>query len=245
MMLFRCIAAENRKLKNAPIWVVFFLFPILSTAYGTFNFLQNQGILSFNWYNLWTQHTLFYALFFFSPLVGLYAAWLWRLEHIGHNWNLIMSQPVPPLALFAAKFAVVYKMALLTQVWMLMLYLLCGKLWAGLPGFPPLQVLVWGLRGALAAAPVIALQLVLAMIIRSFAVPILLALGGGLAGAVSSGKGLGLLWPYSLMIMGMNSNKTENVLTGSEPLFVLSCLVFLLIFFLTANLLLRNVDVKS
>ena len=244
-MLFRCIAAENRKLKNAPIWVVFFLLPILSAAYGTFNFLQNQEILSFSWYNLWTQHTLFYALFFFSPLVGLYAAWLWRLEHIGHNWNLIMSQPVPPLALFAAKFAVVYKMALLTQLWMLALYLLCGKLWAGLPGFPPAQVLLWGLRGALAAAPVIALQLILAMVIRSFAVPILLALGGGLAGVVSSSKGLGLLWPYSLMLMGMNSNKATDTLAGSELYFVLSCSFFLVVFFLTAGLILRKADVKS
>ena len=101
-MLHHCIAAENRKLRGSPIWVVFFLLPLLSAAYGTFNFLQNQGVLRFNWYNLWTQHTLFYALFFFSPLVGLYAAYLWRLEHLGHNWNLIMSQPVPPLYLFMA-----------------------------------------------------------------------------------------------------------------------------------------------
>ena len=64
-MLSHCIAAENRKLRGSPVWVVFFLLPVLSALYGTFNFLQNQGVLSFNWYNLWTQHTLFYALFFF------------------------------------------------------------------------------------------------------------------------------------------------------------------------------------
>ena len=44
-----------------------------------------------------------------------YAAYLWRLEHLGHNWNLIMASPVPPLDLFAAKFAVVTKLALLTH----------------------------------------------------------------------------------------------------------------------------------
>ena len=244
-MLSHCIAAENRKLRGSPVWVVFFLLPVLSAAYGTFNFLQNQGVLSFNWYNLWTQHTLFYALFFFSPLVGLYAAYLWRLEHLGHNWNLIMSQPVPPLYLFLAKLAVVFKMALLTQGWMLTLYLLSGKLWAKLTGLPPAEVFLWSLRGALAAAPVIALQLLLAMCIRSFAVPVLAALGGGLAGVVFSSRGLGLVWPYSLMIAGMNSNKTEDALAGSELPFVLSCLVFLAVFLLAADFLLRKQDVKA
>lgn len=244
-MLHHCIAAENRKLRGSPIWVVFFLLPVLSAAYGTFNFLQNQGVLRFNWYNLWTQHTLFYALFFFSPLVGLYAAYLWRLEHLGHNWNLIMSQPVPPLYLFLAKLAVVFKMALLTQGWMLTLYLLSGKLWAKLPGLPPAEVFLWALRGALAAAPVIALQLLLAMLIRSFAVPILIALGGGLAGVVLSSRGLGLVWPYSPMIAGMNSNKTEDALAGSEFPFMLSCLVFLAVFLLAADCLLRKRDVKA
>ena len=243
-MLSHCIAAENRKLRGSPVWVVFFLLPVLSALYGTFNFLQNQGVLSFNWYNLWTQHTLFYALFFFSPLVGLYAAYLWRLEHLGHNWNLIISQPVPPLYLFLAKLAVVFKMALLTQGWMLTLYLLSGKLWAKLPGLPPAEVFVWSLRGALAAAPVIALQLLLAMCIRSFAVPVLAALGGGLASVVFSSRGLGLVWPYSLMISGMNSNKTEDALAGSELPFVLSCLVFLAVFLLAADFLLRKQDVK-
>ena len=244
-MLSHCIAAENRKLRGSPVWVVFFLLPVLSAMYGTFNFLQNQGVLSFNWYNLWTQHTLFYALFFFSPLVGLYAAYLWRLEHLGHNWNLIISQPVPPLYLFLAKLAVVFKMALLTQGWMLTLYLLSGKLWTKLPGLPPAEIFVWSLRGALAAAPVIALQLLLAMCIRSFAVPVLVALGGGLAGVILSSRELGLVWPYSLMIAGMNSNKTEDALAGSELPFVLSCLLFLAVFLLAADILLRKQDVKA
>ena len=104
---------------------------------------------------------------------------------------------------------------------------------------------LWALRGALAAAPVIALQLLLAMLIRSFAVPILIALGGGLAGVVLSSRGLGLVWPYSLMIAGMNSNKTEDALAGSELPFVLSCLVFLAVFLLAAVCLLRKQDVKA
>ncbi len=114
-MLLRCIRAENRKLHASPIWFMFFILPIISAGYGTFNYLQNLEILRDGWYSLWTQHTLFYSLFFFPCMVAVYAAYLWRLEHIGHNWNLIMAEPVPPFYLFLAKLLVVTKLVLLTQ----------------------------------------------------------------------------------------------------------------------------------
>ena len=113
-MLLRCIRAENRKLHASPIWFMFFILPIISAGYGTFNYLQNLEILRDGWYSLWTQHTLFYSLLFFPCMVAVYAAYLWRLEHIGHNWNLIMAEPVPPFYLFLAKLLVVTKLVLLT-----------------------------------------------------------------------------------------------------------------------------------
>ena len=64
-MLKRCILAENRKLHASPIWAMFFVLPILSATYGTFNYLQNLEILTDGWYSLWTQHTLFYSMLFF------------------------------------------------------------------------------------------------------------------------------------------------------------------------------------
>ena len=68
-MLLRCIRAENRKLHASPIWFMFFILPIISAGYGTFNYLQNLEILRDGWYSLWTQHTLFYSLFFFPCMV--------------------------------------------------------------------------------------------------------------------------------------------------------------------------------
>lgn len=133
-MLKRCILAENRKLHASPIWAMFFVLPILSATYGTFNYLQNLEILTDGWYSLWTQHTLFYSMLFFPAMVATYAAYLWRLEHLGHNWNLIMASPVPPLDLFAAKFAVVTKLALLTHGFVFALFVFCGKVFAHLPG---------------------------------------------------------------------------------------------------------------
>ena len=244
-MLKRCILAENRKLHASPIWILFFLLPVISAGYGTFNYLQNLEILTDGWYSLWTQHTLFYSMFFFPAMVAAYAAYLWRLEHLGHNWNLIMTCPVKPLALFAAKFAVVLKLALLTQAFVFLLYILCGRLFAHLPGWPPAILPLFLLRGALGAMAVIGAQLVLAMVIRSFAVPIFLGLLGGIAGIFLSAKGHPLLWPYALMQIGMNANRSTDMLSGSYAPFLLSCALWLALSFLLAWLLLRRRDVKA
>lgn len=146
--------------------------------------------------------------------VAAYAAYLWRLEHLGHNWNLIMASPVRPIDLFLAKFVVVAKLALLTHLFVFLLYAFCGKVFAHFPGFPPMILLAFLLRGALGALAVIAAQLVLAMVIRSFAIPIFLGLVGGITGLLAGSKGLSLFWSYTLMQAGMNANKSNDVLSG-------------------------------
>lgn len=244
-MLKRCIHAENRKLHASPIWVMFFLLPVLSAAYGTFNYLQNLEILTDGWYSLWTQHTLFYSMFFFPAMVAAYAAYLWRLEHLGRNWNFIMTVPVRPMDLFAAKFAVTAKLAFLTHALVFLLYIIYGKIFAHLPGLPPAILPLYLLRGAFGALAVIAAQLILAMLIRSFAVPIFLGLLGGIMALFLGSKGFSLLWPYALMQAGMNANKQTDVLAGSYPSFFLSCGFWLAAMFLLAWVLLRKRDVRA
>lgn len=244
-MLKRAILAENQKLHASPIWILFFLLPVISAVYGTFNYLQNLEILKEGWYSLWTQHTLFYSLFFFPAMVSAYAAYLWRLEHLGHNWNLICTMPVPAMDLFTAKFVVVAKLALLTHGLVFLLFLFCGKVFAHFPGLPPVLLLAYLLRGVLGALAVIAAQLLLAMCIRSFAVPILLGLIGGITGMLAGAKGLSLLWPYSLMQLGMNANRETDLLAGKYGLFFLSCLVWLGVFFFLAAGILKKRDVRA
>ena len=63
--------------------------------------------------------------------------------------------------------------------------------------------------------------------------------------AVNDSKGFGLLWPYSLMQLGMNSNKSADTLAGSYALFAFSCLFWLAAMFALAWLLLRRQDVRA
>ena len=243
-MLTGCITAESRKLRHSLILPACLLIPIIPAIMGTFNYAQNQGILESEWYSLWTQNTLFYACFFYAPLIGLYCSYLWRLEHRHNNWNMIMTVPVPVSCVFFAKLTITLAITLLTQLWMGVLYLICGKL-VGLPGFCPPEIILWLLRGILGAVPICSLQLLLSMKIRSFSVPIGIALVGSVTGMLIINKDMGLFWPYSLMLLGMNSNKTEDSLTGSFFPFLVSVILFSIFFCLISVWLMKRRDVRS
>ena len=244
-MLKRCLIAENRKLHTSPIWIMFFVLPLLSAGFGTINYLQNLEILTERWYSLWTQHTLFYSMIFFPAMVSAYAAYLWRLEHLGHNWNLIMAAPVRPFDLFLAKFLIVIKLMVLTQLLVFGLYVACGRFAAGFTDWPPMSIFFFLMRGVLGGMAVAAAQLLLAMVIRSFPVPIFLGLVGGIAGMLIGSKGFGLLWPYCLMQQGMNANRSSDVLNGNVLPFLLACAGWLILVFSIAAGILRNRDVKA
>lgn len=83
------------------------------------------------------------------------------------------------------------------------------------------------------------------MVIRSFAVPVFCGLAGGVSGMLAASRGLGYVWPFALMQMGMNSNKSEDVLAGGLGAFLLACTAWCAALFALAWLLLRLRDVKS
>lgn len=243
-MLMRCIQAENKKLKHSVIFLACIFIPVIPAVMGGFNYIQNTGILTEKWYSLWTQITLFYSNFFYAPLIALYCSYMWRLEHLNNNWNVLMTAPVSIPSIYLGKLAVILKVTLFTQLWVGILYLITGKL-AGLSGVPPFEILVWLLRGTLAAIAIGALQLLLSMMIRSFSLPIGIALIGSIIGLLLSSKGNGNLWPYSLMLMGMNSNKSSDRLQGGLLPFLLSTAVYFLIFSVCSIIILKKRDIRA
>ena len=243
-MLIRCIRCEKLKLKHSILWLACLGIPVIPAIMGTFNYMGNLETLTPGWANLWTQETLFYANFFYAPLIGLCCSYLWRLEHRNHNWNTLMSAPVPAWAIILSKLAVILRTLILIQIWVGVLFLVSGKC-IGVENRFPVETLGWLLRGTLAGAVIGALQLFLSMVIRSFALPIILALLGSIGSIYAAAKGIGLFFPYSLMMLGMNSNHAENMLEGQLAVFLASSVGMLLLFYLLSVLYLKKTDVKA
>ena len=242
-MLLACVKTERKKLHHSNLWVAFLVIPLLPTVMWAANYMNNLGLLKSEWYSLWTQHSLFYANFFYAPLIALYCSYIWRVEHLNYNWNHLMTMPVSAADIFLSKLLLAMRCTIVLQLWMWVLFLTAGKA-VGLPGLPDVQILGWLLRGSLGAFAITALQLVLSMMIRSFAVPIALALLGSVAGLLASNGGLGLFWPYSLMLMGMNANRTEDMVSSFLG-FGVSTLVFFLVFTGFGIYWLRRKDVRA
>lgn len=225
-MLKKAILCERLKCKGTLIWPAFLLIPIIPILLGSGNYLSNLDLLQSEWYSLWTQVTLFYASFFFAPLIGAYCAFLWRYENFNSCRNTLFSAPVSFGTIYLAKFILVCILTSLTQLWFTVLYLAAGKM-IGLPGFPSPDIISWIVRGLSGAFVIAALQFFIATEVRNFASPIALGLLGGVIGLLAVNTKVGIFCPYSQMLLGMNSNKSEDMLGQKLLLFLVICGVYL------------------
>lgn len=243
-MLLACIKSEQLKLRRSHIWIAFVLTPIIPALMGTQNYLNNLDVLQSEWFSLWTQETLFYSNFFFSPLIAIYCSYLWRIENQNKNRHMLLTVPVPVRDLFLGKLFSIIKITVFTQIWIFVLFILSGRL-VQLPGFPPLQTLFYIARGLIGGIVIAALQLLISMLLKSFATPIAIAVIGSITGLITANSRYGIFYPYSLMMLGMNANKTEDMLSGSSIPFILSSLFYLILFCWTAVFILKHQDVHA
>lgn len=232
---------ELLKIKRTPIWLAFIVLPLISAVIGTGNYLNNLDILKSTWHSLWTQHALFFCYFFMPPLVGVYASYLWRLEHNGTNWNMVLVN-TPVWRLVLGKVMVCSGITFLTLAWLCLLYIICG-LYAGFTEPVPAELLEWLACGVLGGIAVCAAQCFLSLVIRSFAIPIGMALVGGFAGLALTAKDHYYLLPYSLMSMGMRANNPDLKMDMTQ--FVSYSLFFIILFYLLMVWHIRHHDVRT
>ena len=226
------------------MWIAFLLFPIIPAIMGSMNYLQNLAILKSEWVSLWTQETLFYSNFFFAPLNAVYCGYLWRIENRNKNRHLLMTMPVPVRNIFLGKLMSIAKITLFTQLWIFVIFIISGRM-LSLTGLPPASLFLYTLRGIIGGIVIATLQLLLSMTIRSFAAPIAIAVFGAITGLLASNSAYGVYYPYSLMMLGMNANRSEDMLGDSSSSFVLSSIFYLLLFSAIAVCLLKHRDVRT
>lgn len=228
-MILSIINADRKKLKRAPLWLAFIFMPIIPALLGTLNYSANLEILENGWYSLWTQNTLFTCYFFLPIMLGIYCSYLISIERANHNWNKVLSMPVPVWQVFLSKLIISSFMLIISEVWIGVLFIVSGKL-AGIDSALPSELLVWLGCGTLGGIVLVSAQLLVSLIIKNFAAPVGIALIGGLSGLAALAKGFGHIYPYSLMAFGMNSNAPQRLMEGGYLNFTLTCIIYIVIF---------------
>ena len=171
------LAAEAIKLRRSSAWVVAVLLPLLAVITGTVNFIMNRESFE-GWISLSSQITLFYSMMFCSLGIALLASTVWRVEHRGTSWNAMRTTPHSPTAVALAKTLVILVPVLAMQGVLLALAWLAGITVAGLGPAIPTAFVASGLLAALGALPLVAMQSLLSMLMRSFAAPVAVAFLG-------------------------------------------------------------------
>lgn len=241
-MLFKTIRAERMKLKRAPIWIAFVILPVIPAILGTLNYLNNLNLLTKEWFSLWTQHTLFTAYFFLPIMLGVYCAYIMYEEESGHNWNKLLTMPVERSTVFIAKTATAGVMVALSLLWTGALFIVSGKI-AGIRAPIPWGSLArWCGFGLLGGTVMAAMQLIVSLAIRNFALPVAVSLAGAISGLLFESKGLGHIWPYALMAYGMQSNGPQQMPENGYTQFILISAAYLVLFTTVGAILLSKRD---
>lgn len=236
-----CVPIELIKVRRTPIWLAFLGLPLISAVIGTANYLNNLEILKSSWYSLWTQHSLFFSYIFLPPLIGVYASYVWHLEHSGTNWNMLLVNSSAYRIVFG-KIATCAVIAFFTVIWLGILFVACG-LYAGITEPIPIELIDWLVCGFIGSVSVCAIQCFLSLCIRSFALPIGLALLGGVSGLIVTAKGFEYALPYTLLSVGLRANNPNRALNYNT--FLTSSVIFILLFYLLSVDYIRLRDTKT
>ena len=244
-----CLSSQNLsklppeliKLKRSPLWIIFLLIPAISAFSGSLNYLGNIDILQDEWYSLWTQHSLFFCAFFMPALLGIYCSYLWQLEHYKTNWNqlLILSSYYK---IVIRKLITASSLLGLTLLWQLILFLISGKI-CGISAPIPQELISWLLCGFIGGVSICSFHILLSLVIRSFAIPVIISIIGGIIGLVFMVNGYWYMSPYSIFCIGMRANNPDISL--NLLIFIPVCFVFIILSILLSILYISKTDVQT
>lgn len=219
--------AETIKLKRSLAWPIVVLLPIVLALAGAATRLASGTTPANGWHTVWLQSVGFYGLFPLAIGIAILGSLVWRTEHHGSNWNVLMSGPTTSLNIVCAKASMVAGLAALMQVVLLSSVVAIGKLAFGLPGMVPTKYLGITVLLSVATIPVAIAQSALSMFLRSFAAPIAVALvASGISTVALMALGnAALLSPYALAtstaLLGTGSFNDDGTVALSNVITIL------------------------
>lgn len=155
-----------------------------------------------------------------------------------------MTTPVSRSTVFIAKMVVLAKSILAAQVLLMVFIIIVGKIVFHFEQPIPINMLWWLFMGWFSALSVGAVQLYLSMRIRSFAVPVGLAVCLSIGGLAFHIAGLSVMFPYSQIILGLSS-QDEVLPIDSIATLVPMVLVYTVVFVILAAHYLKKTDVVA
>ncbi|MEQ6354776.1 ABC transporter permease [Lysinibacillus sp. M3] len=211
--MWSILSAEWFKLRKSKMVPIILAGPIIGLFIGlTSNLESNTQDLDVNpWYISLFSMNLTYALLFLPLIAGVLASLICRYEHQSGGWKQLLALPVTRGKVFAAK----YVLIMILMMAMQLLYL-CSIFAVGMiKGYTdplPMEI-VWKsiIGGWVATLPLVALQLWMSIMFKSFAAPFAVNVIFTLPSILAiNSKTIGPYYPwaqpFSMMYVGGNTD---------------------------------------
>lgn len=170
-MLFSMMQSEWFKLRKSKISGIILVGPLLGFLMGMLNTAPETNSEMNYWMTLFMYNSLIYGLLFLPLITGVLAGLITRYEHQAGGWKQILSMPVKRSHVYSAKYVTLCLIVLIIQVLYLVATYTAGLIKGVSDPFP--HEIIWKsiFGGWIATFPLLALQLWMSIVWRSFAAP--------------------------------------------------------------------------
>jgi lantibiotic transport system permease protein len=171
-MLFSIIQSEWYKLRKSKIGSIIFAGPLIGLFIGLTSNLISDDVEINDWYKTLFSMNLTYALLFLPLITGVLAGLICRYEHQAGGWKQLLAMPVTRGRVFIAKYTLLMIIVFVIQLLYLVAIFIVGMVKGYTDPFP--MAIVWKtiLGGWVATFPLVALQLWMSVMWKSFAAPL-------------------------------------------------------------------------
>lgn len=230
--MFALLQSEWYKLRKSKILSLIFVGPLIGLFLGlAIDHGSDPGVNE--WFVTVLYMNVTYALLFLPLITGVFASAICRYEHQAGGWKQLLSLPVSRVNVFVVKFILLMLIVFMIQLLYLGAIYVVGMLKGYTDPFP--MTIVWKsiFGGWIAAFPLVALQLWMSIVFKSFAAPlavnVIFTLPSILA-ANSERFGPYYPWaqPFQMMYIG---NPNDVFFVPLDQLFIVVGGSFLLFFF--------------
>lgn len=168
------LQTEWFKLRKSKISFIILAGPFIAFLGGLTADFTEVNVPGIEWYLILLATNLTYALLFLPLISGVLASTICRYEHQEGGWKQLLALPVTRGQVFLSKYLVLMGMILIIQLLYLATLYSIGLI-KGVTDPFPLNI-IWKsiLGGWVATMPLVALQLWLSILFKSFAAPLTL-----------------------------------------------------------------------
>ncbi|MGE7690919.1 ABC transporter permease [Lysinibacillus sp. NPDC097214] len=211
--MWSILSAEWFKLRKSKMVPIILAGPIIGLFIGlTSNLESNTQDLDVNpWYISLFSMNLTYALLFLPLIAGVLASLICRYEHQSGGWKQLLALPVTRGRVFVAKYVLIILLMLAMQLLYLCSIFAVGMIKGYTDPFP--MEIVWKsiIGGWVATLPLVALQLWMSIMFKSFAAPFAVNVVFTLPSILAiNSKTIGPYYPwaqpFSMMYVGGNTD---------------------------------------